>query len=121
MQVDAGVSIDLIGIIPWRATERLFSVVIGGFSIFLGYHLFLRLPNLPSDGEGKFELPGGVSIYISRIGPGIFFALFGTALVGFSLFNPLSIEQGGSAAPAPEPRPARKRRRVRLMGHLHRR
>jgi hypothetical protein len=32
-------------------------------------------------------LPGGISVYLSRIGPGAFFALFGACLVGFSFHS----------------------------------
>ncbi|NIR29604.1 MAG: hypothetical protein GWN84_09905 [Gammaproteobacteria bacterium] len=74
----------------WRAVERLIAVLIGGGSIYLGFRLFMALPKLSTEGEGKFELPGGVSIYVSRVGPGVFFALFGTALVGLSFVNVLT-------------------------------
>lgn len=88
--------LDLMSVISWRAVERLLSVFIGGISIYLGYRLFLRIPNLPRDGEGKIELPGGISVYITRIGPGVFFSLFGAALIAFSLNNPLSMTSGRS-------------------------
>src|SRR5262245_63937053 len=67
-----------------RAGERILAVFIGGLSMFLGYHLFLNLPNPTTDSEGKVMLPGGISIYLSRVGPGVFFALFGAIVVGMS-------------------------------------
>ena len=39
--------------------------------------------------EGKLELPGGVSIFLTRIGPGVFFALFGCAIIGYSVTKPV--------------------------------
>ena len=66
--------------ISFRALERILAVVIAGISIYLGYRLFLKLPD-KTDSEGKFILPGNISIYISRVGPGVFFALFGAAIL----------------------------------------
>ncbi len=88
---------DLSTVFAMRAAERLVGVLIGGISIYLGFRLFLALPNLSMDGEGKVELPGGISIYVSRVGPGVFFALFGTILVGFSFINVISWDRDESA------------------------
>ena len=44
--------------ITLRMIERLIGVLIGGFSIYLGYHLFKSIPHFKS-GEGKFTFPGG--------------------------------------------------------------
>jgi hypothetical protein len=63
-----------------RMAERLLGVGIGGMSMYLGYNLFTKLPNR-ADSSGKMILPGGVSIWLSRVGPGVFFALFGAAIV----------------------------------------
>lgn len=75
----------------FRAAERILGVFIGGFAIYLGYRLFIKLPE-QMDSSGKVILPGGVSIFLSRIGPGIFFSLFGAAIVAFSLYQRLEIE-----------------------------
>ena len=96
-------SLDFSTVFAWRAVERLIAVLIGGGSIYLGYRLFMALPELSADGEGKFELPGGVSIYVSRVGPGIFFALFGTALVGLAFINVLTWQPGSPASPSVAP------------------
>jgi hypothetical protein len=69
-----------------RATERILVVVIGGLCVYLGYRLFLRIPE-QKEGEGKIEFPGGVSIFVTHVGPGVFFALFGAAIVSFSLYK----------------------------------
>jgi hypothetical protein len=54
-----------------RALERLLDAAIGGLSIYLGYRLFLRLPD-KTDSQGKIILPGKISIFLSRVGPGVF-------------------------------------------------
>jgi len=55
-------------------------VALAGLLIYLGYKLFLQIPD-NTDSEGKVVLPGGVSIYLTLIGPGAFLALFGTAIL----------------------------------------
>jgi branched-subunit amino acid transport protein len=78
-----------------RATERMLLVLVGALAIYLGYNLFIRMPNAvrgKHDGEGKIELPGGVSIFLTRVGPGIFFALFGIAVIGYSVTRPVNLD-----------------------------
>jgi len=67
-----------------RALERIIVVVSGALSIYLGYRLFLVNPER-DESTGKFKLPGGISIYMTRVGPGVFFTLFGAAVIAFSL------------------------------------
>jgi hypothetical protein len=69
-----------------RGLERLAAVVIGGMAIYLGYRLFQAIPAQGGEGEARISLPGDVSIMISRVGPGVFFALFGTLVVAGSLY-----------------------------------
>jgi hypothetical protein len=69
-----------------RAIERILAVIIGGICIYLGYSLFLHIPEL-KEGEGTFKLPGGISILITRVGPGVFFALFGAGIVALALYR----------------------------------
>ena len=69
-----------------RFLERLCAVVIGGIAIYLGYRLFLKVPER-HDSAGKLVLPWDVSVVLSRVGPGIFFALFGASVVGASFFK----------------------------------
>jgi hypothetical protein len=83
---------DLIAIAA-RHLERLLIVVAGGLSIVLGYRMFLAIPRAEKDeGEGKLELPGGVSIYVTRVGPGVFFALFGALVLALGLQQGLKLE-----------------------------
>jgi len=74
----------LILTIVTRAIERLLVVIAGGLAIYLGYRLFIAMPNAER-GSGKVNLPGGVSIFLSRVGPGVFFSLFGAVVIGLSL------------------------------------
>ena len=80
-------SIELV--ILSRAAERIFLVLVGALAIYLGYSLFRHMPSI-NRAEGKFELPGGVSVFFSRIGPGVFFALFGCAIIGYSVTKPVA-------------------------------
>lgn len=78
----------------WRAIERFANVLIGALAIYLGYKLFMNLPDRREDknGELKLLLPGDISVYVSRVGPGVFFALFGTAVVLMSFVSSLVID-----------------------------
>lgn len=67
-----------------RAAEHLVVAVIGAFAIFLGYRLFLDVPMYPPVGEAKVTFDT-TTIYLSHVGPGVFFALFGAGLIGFSV------------------------------------
>jgi hypothetical protein len=71
-----------------RILERIIGVVIGGLSIYFGYRLFLAV-KATGEGTAEVKLPGDVTVMLSRIGPGVFFALFGTAVVGASLVFPV--------------------------------
>lgn len=74
-----------------RGIERIIVVLIGGISIYLGYRLFLKLPY--HDSEGKITFPWGISIFMSRVGPGVFFALFGAAVVIFSVYRTIQYSE----------------------------
>jgi hypothetical protein len=73
-----------------RMAERLLGLLAGVLSIVLGYRLFVRLPE-KTDSSGKVVLPGGISIWLSRVGPGIFFALFGAAIIGYSFSSAVKV------------------------------
>jgi len=80
-----------------RVIERVLAVVIGGLSIYLGYRLFIKLPE-QKDSEGKLTLPGDISIFFSRVGPGVFFSLFGAAVVVVSLQHGLELDLSSKAS-----------------------
>jgi hypothetical protein len=75
-----------------RMVERLLGLLAGGLCVVLGYRLFIMLPE-KADSSGKVILPGGVSIWLSRVGPGIFFALFGVAIIGYSFASTVRISE----------------------------
>jgi hypothetical protein len=75
-----------------RVIERILAVIIGGLSIYLGYRLFIKLPE-QKDSEGKVVLPGDISIFFSRVGPGVFFSFFGAAVVVVSLQQGLELDR----------------------------
>lgn len=88
--------------ISLRAVERLLVVIAGAISIYLGYKLFLAMPKRDAS-SGKVELPGGISIYLSRVGPGAFFSLFGSIVIALSLHYGIQFSDqitGNAAAPA---------------------
>ena len=98
-----------------RHLERLVIALAGALAIWLGYRLFLSMP-LAEKGTGKLQLPGGISIFISRVGPGVFFALFGAGVLAYGLHQAVSVEIGPPSAltgpgVSPGPTPRRRRRR----------
>lgn len=78
-------------IVVLRSFERILVVLIGGLSIYLGYLLFKHMPE-KSDSQGKIVLPGGISVFLTRVGPGVFFALFGTFVVGASFYFTVTVQ-----------------------------
>lgn len=74
-----------------RAMERIIAVVIGGLAIYFGYRLFLSIPDQRADGRAELSLAKDRRLLVSRIGPGTFFALFGTAVVIASYAFPVAI------------------------------
>ena len=91
----------LNAVILTRALERVLLVLVGALAVYLGYSLFRHMPTV-NRSEGKLELPGGVSIFLSRIGPGVFFAVFGCAIIGYSVTRPVSISLPTFEGPAIE-------------------
>jgi hypothetical protein len=82
-----------------RMVERLLGLLSGALCVVLGYRLFINLPE-KTDSAGKVVLPGGVSIWLSRVGPGIFFALFGAAIVAYSFASTVRVTNEQSVAPS---------------------
>jgi hypothetical protein len=81
-----------------RALERLLAIGSGLLSIYLGFRLFLALPEV-EPGAGRIKLPGGISIYLTRVGPGVFFSLFGSVIIALSFyFGVTASETRGVAA-----------------------
>ena len=74
-----------------RHLERLLIILAGALSVWLGYRLFINMP-LAEKGAGKIQLPGGISVFISRVGPGVFFALFGAVVLSYGLHQAVTVE-----------------------------
>ena len=98
-----------------RVVERVLAVVIGGLSIFLGYRLFIKLPE-QKDSSGKVILPGDISIFFSRVGPGVFFSLFGAAVVVVSLQHGLELDLANKSNVTAESTEKTANLKVRYMG-----
>lgn len=79
-----------------RMLERIIAVLIGGLAIYLGYRLFFHLP-FENNHEGQLELPG-VKIVLSRVGPGVFFAAFGSLVLYYSFTEEVKIERSDGAS-----------------------
>jgi hypothetical protein len=83
-----------------RVVERLVVVFFSGLSVYLGYRLFLKIPEV-RDAQGEVKLPSmNMTVKVSRIGPGIFFAIFGAAVLLASYLHPVSIEPPSKAQSA---------------------
>jgi hypothetical protein len=98
-----------------RVIERVLAVIIGGMSIYLGYRLFIKVPR-QKDSSGKVMLPGDISIFFSRIGPGVFFSLFGAAVVVVSLQQSLDLDVANKASVTAESTERTANLKVRYMG-----
>jgi hypothetical protein len=79
-------------LIMLRAAERILAILIGGMAIWCGYRLFLAIPDQPADSQVELTLAKSQRLLISRIGPGTFFALFGTALVLASFYFSINLK-----------------------------
>jgi hypothetical protein len=117
-----------------RGIERLVIVLIGGMAIYLGYRLFLAV-KAEAEGEAKITLPHDVTVMVSRVGPGVFFALFGSMVVVASLYfsiaysdpdrsysgmmpSPSAAEKTAPRALAAPPREAQELERLRLRQEI---
>src|SRR5262249_51946777 len=75
-----------------RLLERLLVVFFAGLSVYLGYRLFVQIPTLrESSGEVKFPALD-MTAKVTRVGPGVFFAIFGVAVLLSSYIHPISVE-----------------------------
>ena len=88
------VDINLLVIIG-RVAERLLIVLAGMLALCLGYRLFKIVAESESSGNLEFQ---GAKIRLQKIGPGIFFALFGAVLMGYALTSSAQISTSTEAA-----------------------
>src|SRR5947208_2112637 len=82
-------------LIGGRILERLLIALVGGVCVVLGWKLF----SLPLEHDGEADVRHrNFRLTLKRIGPGVFFALFGAAVLTTSLLRPLSMEMNESPA-----------------------
>jgi hypothetical protein len=67
-----------------RVLERLAIVAIAGLSMFYGFRLFAITT---TDDGSLMARAGGWQIKLAKIGPGVFFAFFGAAIIIYALFK----------------------------------
>jgi hypothetical protein len=81
------------------AFQRILSIVVGGMLIYFGYRLFLSLPGKRrrDSGSGEFSLGRSSKLKLSKVGPGVFFAIFGAGLIAYSFANPMKVNIPGAA------------------------
>lgn len=85
-----------------RGAERLIISFGAILAIFLGYKLFRIVAAGEGSAEGGFK---GLTVKFERLAPGVFFALFGSAVLAWNLSHPVTYgviasPVGNSAAPA---------------------
>jgi hypothetical protein len=71
-----------------RVVERLLICVFGGISLALGWNLFRVGVVTQQTAELSAK---GWRVNLKRVGPGVFFALFGSAVLSLSLRSPLNL------------------------------
>jgi hypothetical protein len=87
-------------VIVFRMVERILGVALGGLLVYFGYRLFLDVRGKRGGtGSGDFSFAGGNKVRLSKVGPGVFFAVFGAGILVFSLFRPVQIETSGQNNP----------------------
>jgi hypothetical protein len=82
----------------FRGAERLLIVFFGGMSLLLGWHLFKL--GVVRDQRAEIK-KGDFAVNLQKVGPGVFFALFGAAILVISIIYGLKSgakndDEGGS-------------------------
>lgn len=76
-------------IVLFRGIERLLIILFSGLSLVFGWHLFKV--GVLSDQQSEIKA-GDIWIKFQKVGPGVFFALFGVAVFIHSLSSPFNFE-----------------------------
>lgn len=74
---------------------RVLQILVGLVLCMLGYRLFAKVPQ--ETGSAEFKLTEQLKFNLTKVGPGVFFALFGTAVLVQALVNPLKLERESRA------------------------
>jgi len=90
----------LMSLSDFRGIERLVISMAGVLSIYLGYKLFLVV----SDSVGELEAEAGNNkLMIRRVGPGVFFALFGAVILALGIYSGLDMDKESGTADELQP------------------
>jgi hypothetical protein len=73
---------------------RLLQILAGVLLCVLGYRLFRQMPT--SDGTAEVSLTDHLKFNLSKVGPGVFFALFGAAIMIQAISSPPRLERESS-------------------------
>lgn len=77
-----------------RVIERLLACGFAGLSLALGWNLFKT--GVVAEQTAEFT-GAGWKATLKKVGPGVFFALFGACVLGYSIHSPLDIKVSRSA------------------------
>lgn len=81
---------------------RFLQILAGVLLCILGYRLFQQVPT--SNGTAEVSLTDHLKFNLSKVGPGVFFALFGAAIMIQAINNPPRLERlSGPMASKTEP------------------
>jgi len=80
---------------------RLLQIGAGVLLCVLGYRLFARVPT--ADSGADISMATHLKLNFTKIGPGVFFALFGAAVLVQALANPLRLERQAGAVQGAAP------------------
>ncbi|HEY4252970.1 MAG TPA: hypothetical protein VGM87_17300 [Roseomonas sp.] len=89
---------DAMLVVALRGGERLLVVMVAALCIWLGYRLFQAMPTVHRS-DGRLELPGA-KLILSKVGPGVFFAVFGAGVLTQSVLTQVRISGGDGGDPA---------------------
>lgn len=77
--------------IIFRGIERLGIVLVSAIGIYMGAKLFMK--GVVTEQSANLK-GGGWSIHLQKVGPGVFFALFGSAILIYAISSPVFIPEG---------------------------
>jgi hypothetical protein len=86
-----------------RMAERILIAFGGIISIILGYRLFMVASLDHKDISGGTFKTALFSVSLSKVGPGIFFALFGAYILASGINTQINVEDTKTSSPAEAP------------------
>jgi hypothetical protein len=92
------------------AFQRILSILIGGMlaiSVIACFSAYQANPDTAVAAE-SFSLGRGSKVKLSKVGPGVFFAIFGAGLIAYSFAKPMKVNIPTTAPTAPNAASASK-------------